>query len=201
MKYSLFLFTALLLSHLVSAQELANKDQVLERLMLEPKDTLLWECYVGKSWNSMTIFEKEQITELANRYTKEITEHLAIIEQKKRDDFEANFDAQADSIEMTADKLLGTEYLDERKRVEKNAREAAEASIAELKNLSQNMSQNLPLIEDEIKKRATALDIEYEKYSTNNGEDILNWVKQYGQSIYKATYNQILVKENESAGE
>ncbi|AZQ61765.1 hypothetical protein EI427_05810 [Flammeovirga pectinis] len=201
MKYSLFLLTALLLPILVSAQELANKDEVLERLMLEPKDTLLWECYVGKSWNSMTIFEKEQITELSNRYTKEITEHLAVIEQKKRDDFEANFDAQADSIEMTAEKLLGSEYLDDKKRIEKNAREAAEASIAELKNLSQNMAQNLPLIEDEIEKRATSLDIEYVKYSTNNGEDILNWVKQYGQSIYKATYNQILVKENDAAGE
>ncbi|MBB3696114.1 hypothetical protein KMW28_11995 [Flammeovirga yaeyamensis] len=183
----------LLLPFFSNAQSLATKDDVLAQMMLNPKDTLLWESYMGKTWVTMTIFEKEQCQELSTRFDQKLQEQLKVIEEEKQNSFTDNFDSEVDSIEMNAEKLLESDVLAEERALQKAAKEAADASVEELKQLSQNLKQNLPLIEDIIKNKTADLGIEYHSYGTENSEEILAWLKNYGQKIYQTTYNNIIV--------
>ncbi|WP_157491652.1 hypothetical protein [Flammeovirga sp. SJP92] len=187
-----FYLIFLTLPFISAAQDLKSKENVIEHLMLNPRDTLLWECYIGKSWNSMNIYEKEQCVELSARYSENLKKKLT--EQKISYDKikTKSFASEVDSIEATAEKLLTNDFLKEEKELENTAKLAAEASIAELKSLSQNTKKNLPLIEDLLKSKTKELNIEYQGIQSENGEEVLSWIKMYGQKIYTVTYKQII---------
>lgn len=182
----------LFLSTTLYSQELSSKEQVVEMLMLSPNDTLLLECYIGKSWNSMNIYEKEQCKELSKRYTKTLKENLIQKKELNQQYQTKSFSSEVDSIESQSQKLLTDNLIKNEKQLEQNAKTAAEASIAELKELSQNTKKNLPLIVDLIEKKTSELNIEYLKIDTENGEEILSMIKMYGQKIYTETYKHII---------
>ncbi|NME72077.1 hypothetical protein [Flammeovirga aprica] len=182
----------LILPFISTAQGLKNKDHVIEQFMLNPRDTVMWECYMGKSWNAMNIFEKEQCVELSKRYSENLKKKLT--EQKiSFDEIKTrSFDSEVDSIEALATKILTNDLLKEEKELEQTAKLAAEASVAELKSLSQNTKKNLLLIEEILKSKTSELNIEYQGINSENGEEVLSWIKMYGQKIYTETYKQII---------
>ncbi|NLR92683.1 hypothetical protein [Flammeovirga agarivorans] len=196
MRKTYIIITLFLTSLTTFSQSLKSKDDVFAQLMVNPGDTILWESYMGKTWNTMTIFEKEQCETLSERLSSKLKEQLTQIEKEKQESFTDNFDAEADSIEMTAEKLLQNDILAQERELQKQAKEAADASIAELKELSQNLKANLPIIEDMIQSKTSELGIAYQKYNSENSEEIIAWLKNYGQQIYKKTYSSIVEKGN-----
>ncbi|WP_281614296.1 hypothetical protein [Flammeovirga sp. SubArs3] len=196
MRKTYIIITLFLTSLTTFSQSLKSKDDVFAQLMVNPGDTILWESYMGKTWNTMTIFEKEQCETLSERLSSKLKEQLTQIEKEKQESFTDNFDAEADSIEMTAEKLLQNDILAQERELQKQAKEAADASIAELKELSQNLKANLPIIEDMIQSKTSELGITYQKYNSENSEEIIAWLKNYGQQIYKKTYSSIVEKGN-----
>ncbi|OHX65241.1 hypothetical protein [Flammeovirga pacifica] len=192
MKIIKFFFLLLVIPFISNAQSLTSKDEVIAQMMLNPSDTLLWESYLGKTWVTMTIFEKEQCLELSKRFDDKLKEQLTTLEKKKQNSFTDSFDSEVDSIEMSSEKLLQQDVLAEERALQKAATDAAKASVAELKELSQNLKQNLPIIVDMIKNKTKDLGIEYQPYSSETSEEVIAWLKNYGQLIYQTTYNNIL---------
>lgn len=187
-----FYLIFLIIPFISTAQDLKNKENVIEQFMLNPKDTLMWECYMGKSWTVMNIYEKEQCVELSERYSENLKQKLTQ-EKISFDEINTNaFDTEVDSIEATATKLLTNDLLKQEIELEQTAKSAAEASIAELKSLSQNTKKNLLLIEDLLKIKTQELNIDYQGIASENGEEVLSRIKMYGQKIYTVTYNQII---------